>query len=98
MLLNLKNFIGTVAQGLVFEPNTLATRNSFLSVVVPYLELVQQRQGLYAFKVTMDDTNNGPDVIDRNELRGAIYIQPVKAAEFVILDFNVLPTGAEFPG
>ena len=98
LLLNLKNFIGTVAQGLVFEPNTLATRNSFLSVVVPYLELVQQRQGLYAFKVTMDDTNNGPDVIDRNELRGAIYIQPVKAAEFVILDFNVLPTGAEFPG
>jgi len=98
LLLNLKNFIGTVAQGLVFEPNTLATRNSFLSVVVPYLELVQQRQGLFAFKVTMDDTNNGPDVIDRNELRGAIYIQPVKAAEFVILDFNVLPTGAEFPG
>jgi len=98
LLLNLKNFIGTVAQGLVFEPNSLATRNSFLSVVVPYLELVQQRQGLYAFKVTMDDTNNGPDVIDRNELRGAVYIQPVKAAEFVILDFNVLPTGAEFPG
>jgi len=98
LLLNLKNFIGTVAQGLVFEPNSLATRNAFLSVVVPYLELVQQRQGLYAFKVTMDDTNNGPDVIDRNELRGAIYIQPVKAAEFVILDFNVLPTGAEFPG
>jgi len=98
LLLNLKNFIGTVAQGLVFEPNTLATRNSFLSVVVPYLELVQQRQGLFAFKVTMDDTNNGPDVIDRNELRGAIYIQPVKAAEFIVLDFNVLPTGAEFPG
>ena len=98
LLLNLKNFIGTVAQGLVFEPNTLATRNSFLSVVVPYLELVQQRQGLFAFKVTMDDTNNGPDVIDRNELRGAIFIQPVKAAEFIVLDFNVLPTGAEFPG
>jgi hypothetical protein len=98
LLLNLKNFIGTVAQGLVFEPNSLKTRNSFLSTVVPYLDLVQRRQGLYAYKVTMDDTNNGPDVIDRNELRGAIYIQPVKAAEFVILDFNVLPTGAEFPG
>jgi hypothetical protein len=97
LLLNLKNFIGTVAQGLVFEPNSLKTRNSFLSTVVPYLDLVQKRQGLYAYKVVMDDSNNGPDVIDRNELRGAIYIQPVKAAEFVILDFNVLPTGAEFP-
>lgn len=97
LLIALKNFIGTVAEGLVFEPNSLATRNAFLAVVTPYLELVQQRQGLYAFKVTMDDTNNGPDVIDRNELRGSIYIQPVKAAEFVVLDFNVLPTGAEFP-
>jgi len=98
LLIALKNFIGTVAEGLVFEPNSLATRNAFLAVVTPYLELVQQRQGLYAFKVTMDDTNNGPDVIDRNELRGSIYIQPVKAAEFIVLDFNVLPTGAEFPG
>jgi len=89
LLINLKAFIGTVAQGLVFEPNSLKTRNSFLSTVVPFLDLVQRRQGVYAFKVTMDDSNNGPDVIDRNELRGAIYIQPVKAAEFVILDFNV---------
>ena len=98
LLIALKNFIGTVAEGLVFEPNSLATRNAFLAVVTPYLELVQQRQGLFAFKVTMDDTNNGPDVIDRNELRGSIFIQPVKAAEFIVLDFNVLPTGAEFPG
>ena len=97
LLITLKDFIGNVAQNLVFEPNSLATRNAFLAVVNPYMELVQQRQGIYAFKVVMDDTNNGPDVIDRNELRGAIYLQPVKSAEFVVLDFNVLPTGAEFP-
>ena len=97
LLISLKNFINNVAQDLVFEPNSLATRNSFLAVVNPYLEVVQQKQGLYAFKVVMDATNNGPDVIDRNELRGAIYLQPVKTAEFIILDFNVLPTGAEFP-
>ena len=97
LLISLKKFINNVAQDLVFEPNSLATRNSFLAVVNPYLEVVQQKQGLYAFKVVMDATNNGPDVIDRNELRGAIYLQPVKTAEFIILDFNVLPTGAEFP-
>ena len=45
----------------------------------------------------MDDTNNTPDVIDRNELIGAIYIQPTKTAEFIYLDFNILPTGAIFP-
>jgi len=97
LLIALKQYIGTVSQNLVFEPNSLQTRNSFLSVVNPYLETVQQNQGLYAFKVVMDASNNGPDVIDRNELRGAIYLQPVKTAEFIVLDFNLLPTGAEFP-
>ena len=45
----------------------------------------------------MDDTNNTPDVIDRNELKGQIFLQPTKTAEFIILDFNVTPTGASFP-
>jgi hypothetical protein len=98
LLISLKSYIGQVAQTLVFEQNTAATRNNFLSAVNPYLESVQQRQGLYAFKVVMDDSNNTPDVIDRNQLVGAIYLQPTKTAEFIILDFNVLPTGATFPG
>ena len=97
LLIALKNYISQVSDNLVFEQNTAATRNVFLSQVNPYLESVQQRQGLYAFKVVMDDSNNGADVIDRNELRGAIYVQPTKTAEFVYLDFNILPTGAEFP-
>ena len=97
LLIALKNYISQISDNLVFEQNTAATRNVFLSQVNPYLESVQQRQGLYAFKVVMNDSNNGPDVIDRNELRGAIYIQPTKTAEFIYLDFNILPTGAEFP-
>ena len=97
LLIALKSYIVQVSDNLVFEQNTIATRNNFLSQVNPYLESVQQRQGLYAFKVVMNDSNNGPDVIDRNELRGAIYIQPTKTAEFIYLDFNILPTGAVFP-
>ena len=97
LLIQLKGYISQVADNLVFEQNTIATRNNFLTQVNPYLESVQQRQGLYAFKVVMDDSNNTPDVIDRNELLGQIFIQPTRTAEFVILDFNVLPTGASFP-
>jgi len=97
LLIALKSYIGQVAQNLVFEQNTAATRNAFLSQVNPYLETVQQRQGLYAYRVVMDDSNNTPDVIDRNQMVGAIYLQPTKTAEFIILDFNVLPTGATFP-
>ena len=97
LLIALKTFIGQVADNLVFEQNTIATRNNFLSQVNPYLASVQERQGLYAFKVVIDETNNTPDVIDRNQLVGQIYLQPTRTAEFIILDFNVLPTGAEFP-
>jgi uncharacterized protein len=97
LLIALKSYIGQVADGLVFEQNTAATRNNFLSQVNPYLESVQQRQGLYAFKVVMDETNNTADVVDRNELVGQIFLQPTRTAEFIVLDFNVLPTGATFP-
>ena len=97
LLIALKDFIGQVGNNLVFEQNTAVTRNRFLSQVNPYLDSVVQRQGLYAYKVVMDESNNTPDVIDRNQLVGQIYIQPTKTAEFIILNFNVLPTGATFP-
>ena len=97
LLIALKNYISDTAQTLVFEQNTIATRNAFISQVNPYLETVQQNQGLYAFKVIMDESNNSADVIDRNQMIGQIYIQPTKTAEFIYLDFNILPTGATFP-
>ena len=97
LLIAAKKFIASTTKFLVFENNTAATRNRFLSIVNPYFENVQQRQGLYAFKVVMDETNNTPDVIDRNEMRGQIFLQPAKTAEFIIIDFNIMPTGAAFP-
>jgi phage tail sheath protein FI len=98
LMVELKSYIRQIADTIVFEQNTLTTRNSFLARVTPYLETIQQKQGLYAFKVVMDDTNNGPAVIDRNQLIGQIYIQPTRTAEFISLDFILQPTGAEFLG
>jgi hypothetical protein len=97
LLIELKSYISQVADTLVFEQNTITTRNNFLSRVNPYLSTIQQKQGLYAFKVIMDDTINTPDVIDRNQLVGQIYIQPSRTAEFIALDFILEPTGAQFP-
>lgn len=98
LLIELKKFVGDVSRTLVFEQNTNTTRNAFLAQVNPYLESVVQRQGLYAYRVVMDDSNNTPDVIDRNQLIGQIFIQPAKTVEFVILDFTIEPTGATFGG
>ena len=96
LLIDLKKFLGDTAKQLVFEQNTIATRNSFLATVNPYLESVVQRQGLYAYRVVMDDSNNTPDTIDRNQLIGQVFIQPAKTVEFVVLDFTIEPTGATF--
>ena len=96
LLINLKKFVASTSRFLVFEQNTSTTRQRFLNTVNPYLESVQQRQGLYTFKVVMDESNNTPDVIDRNILAGQIFLQPAKTAEFIVIDFNILPTGASF--
>jgi len=96
LLIELKKFFSDQARNLVFEQNTITTRNRFLSIVTPYMENVVQRQGLFAFRIVMDDSNNTNDVIDRNQLVGQIFIQPAKTAEYIILDFTVEPTGATF--
>jgi hypothetical protein len=96
LLINLKKFVASTSRFLIFEQNTGQTRAKFLNTVNPYLESVQQRQGLYAFRVVMDETNNTPDVIDRNILQGSVFLQPAKTAEFIVIDFNILPTGATF--
>ena len=96
LLIALKKYIASTTKYLVFEQNTNATRTRFLNIVNPYLESVQQRQGLYTFKVVMDETNNTPDIIDRNMMYGQIWLQPSRTAEMIIIDFNIMPTGASF--
>jgi hypothetical protein len=96
LMIRVKKYIASTSRYLVFEQNTSQTRGKFLNTVNPYLEGIQQRQGLYAFRVVMDESNNTPDVIDRNILAGQIFLQPTKTAEFIVLDFNILPTGASF--
>jgi hypothetical protein len=98
LLIAVKKFIASSTKFLVFEQNTAATRNRFLSIVNPYMEDVRAKQGLYAFRVIMDQSNNTPDLIDQNILYGQIFLQPTRTAEFIILDFNIQPTGAAFPG
>jgi len=97
LLIKLKKFIASSSRYLVFEQNSTATRNRFLNIVNPFLESVQANSGLSAFRVVMDDSNNTPDVVDRNQLVGQIFIQPTRTAEFIVLDFVVQPTGAAFP-
>lgn len=96
LLIAIKKYIASSTRYLVFEQNVTSTRNRFLAICNPYLESIQQRAGLYAFKVIMDDTNNTPELIDRNMMKGEIWLKPTKTAEMIIIDFNIMPTGATF--
>ena len=97
LLIRVKKFIASSSRFLVFEQNNAQTRERFLNIANPYLEQVQAQSGLNAFKVVMDETNNTPDVVDRNILYGQLFLQPTRTAEFIVLDFTVQPTGATFP-
>ena len=96
LLIAVKKYIASVSRYLVFEQNVAATRNKFLSIVNPYMEGIQQRNGFYAFQVQMDSNNNTDDLIDRLILKGDIRIKPAKAIEYIALDFSVYSTGASF--
>jgi hypothetical protein len=96
LLINLREYISGVALNYVFENNTAATRNRLISAITPYMENVQSRQGLYAFRIDISDSLNTNDVIDRNQLVGKIYVSPVKSIEFILLEFNITGTGVSF--
>jgi len=97
LLIAVKKFIASSARFLVFEQNVDSTRQRFLNIANPFLASIQERSGLFAFRVIMDGSNNPADLIDRNILVGQIFLQPTRTAEFISLEFNILPTGATFP-
>jgi phage tail sheath protein FI len=92
----LEKAISKAAQYTLFEFNDVFTRAQFRNMVEPYLRDVQGRRGIYDFLVVCDETNNTPEVIDRNEFKGDIYIKPARVAEFITLNFVATRTGVEF--
>jgi hypothetical protein len=96
MFLVVEKAIATASRAFLFEFNNVFTRKRMLSVIEPFLREVQGRQGLTDFFVKIDDQNNPPSVVQRNELHGDIYIKPTFVAEFIRLNFIATPLGSNF--
>ena len=92
----LEKAIARAAKYSLFEFNDEFTRAQFVSLVEPFLRDVQGRRGIYAYRVVCDTTNNTPEVIDRNEFVGDIYIKPAKSINFIQLNFVAVRTGVSF--
>lgn len=80
----------------IFEPNTLFTRNRVIAVLSPIFDRARNTQGLYDYQIVCDKRNNTPTVIDQNEMVVDIYLKPVRAAEFILVNFYATSTGANF--
>lgn len=96
MLLEVKRLVVQVADRLLFEPNTPATRAKFTSQVAPILALVQSQAGIEKFAVIMDDTNNTAEDVDQNKLNGRIVVVPTRSIEFIAIDFIITNSGVLF--
>jgi phage tail sheath protein FI len=96
MLLEVKRIVSDIANGLIFEQNTPATRARFISLVKPKLASIQGNQGIDSFKIVMDSSNNTAEDIEQNKLNGRIVLVPTKAVEFIAIDFIITNSGVSF--
>lgn len=95
LLIELKRTVKNMASGILFEQNDAQLRGAFKANLDQYLESVVKRRGLYGYHTEVESQNT-PDVIDRNEFRAKIWIQPTKVIEFIYIDFTITNTGVEF--
>ena len=96
LMIEVKRAVSEVAERLVFEPNTKATRDSFVTGVTPILASIQANFGVERFRVVMDESNNTDADAEANRLNGSIRVVPTRAAEFISLDFIIANSGVTF--
>ena len=96
LFLVIEKEIAKMSRTTLFEFNDDVTRSLFKNNVNPFLRDVQSKRGMYDFLVVCDETNNVPEVIDRNEFIADIYIKPTKSINFISLNFIATKTGVSF--
>ena len=96
LFLNVEKRARALAEGVLFEQNDETTRSGFASSIGSYLAEVQARRGLTDYLVVCDDTNNTPEVIDRNEFVAELYLKPTRSINFVTVTVTATRTGVSF--
>jgi phage tail sheath protein FI len=86
--------IRAASRQLLFDPHDDELRSKFVRISTAILTEVQVGRGVTDFRVKCDTELNPPDVIDRNELRARIGVQPTRAAEFIFIEFSIHRTGS----
>ena len=96
LFLALEKAVAVAARNFLFEFNDEFTRSEFVAIVEPLLREIQARRGIQDFFVQCDESNNTPEVIDRNEMVATLFIKPARSINFITLNFVATRTGASF--
>ena len=96
LFLVIERAVSQAGQNVMFEFNDEFTRAEFVNIVEPFLREIQGRRGITDFRVVCDDTNNTPEVVDRNEFVASCFIKPARSINYVTLNFVAVRTGVEF--
>lgn len=93
LLIDVRRKVKNIANSLLFEPNRQETLDKFNALVKPVMQTIQAQQGVDRFKVIIDTTTTTQADVENNTIRGKIYLQPTRTAEFIALDFTVTNAG-----
>ena len=96
LFITIEQAIENAAKSVLFELNDAGTRSNFINIVEPFLRDVQAKRGIQDFLLICDETNNTPDVIDRNEFLADIFVKPARSINFIGLTFVATRTGVSF--
>ncbi len=96
LFLTVEQSLEVAANDQLFELNDAETRSNFINIVEPFLTDIQSQRGIEDFRVICDETNNTPDIVDNNEFRADIFIQPARSINFVTLTFVATRGGISF--
>lgn len=93
LMFYIEKSIRSASRALLFEPHDDQLEQQFVQIASAILTEVQVGRGLHDFRVQCDSQLNTSDVIDRNEMRARVGVQPTRAAEFIFIEFSVHRTG-----
>ncbi len=96
LFLTLERAVQQTIKYFLFEPNTTFTQTRVKNSITPIFNTAKNTEGLYDFLIICDSRNNTPAIVDMNQLIVDIYIKPVKAAEFINVNFIATRTGQDF--
>jgi len=96
LFLNIEKRARGLAESVLFEQNDTITRGAFNAALSGYLAEIQARRGVTDFLVVCDDSNNTPEVIDRNEFVAEIFVKPTRSINYVTVTVTATKTGVEF--